>query len=114
MQTLERTFLTGLIRKPRMYDLRHTRPGHAHNHTPLPQVKTHVHPVTGCTVPYVPMGRFIHVPPPCPRSDWANNFGKPWWRNEAYCVGILSEKTRWIRVINTLTLQEQAIEVVIL
>ena len=57
------------------------------------------------------MGRFVHVPPPVPRSDWANNFGKPWWKNEKYCIGKLSKKTRSIRVINTLTLQEQCIEV---
>ena len=61
--------------------------------------------------PYTPMGRFIHVPPPCPRSDWANNFGKPWWKNEKYCIGILSSRTRRIRIINTLTLREQIIEV---
>lgn len=75
------------------------------------QLKTHVHPVTGCVVPYTPMGRFIHVPPPVPRSDWANNFGKPWWKNEKYCIGKLSKKTRSVRVINALTLQEQRIEV---
>ena len=75
------------------------------------QLKTHVNPLTGCIAPYTPMGRFIHVPPPCPRSDWANNFGKPWWKNEKYCNGVLSSKTRRIRIINTLTLQEQIVEV---
>ena len=75
------------------------------------QLKTHVNPLTGCITPYTPMGRFIHVPPPCPRSDWANNFGKPWWKNEKYCIGILSSRTRRIRIINTLTLREQIIEV---
>ena len=77
------------------------------------QLKTHANPLTGCIVPYTPMGRFIHVPPPCPRSDWANNFGKPWWKNEKYCIGVLSSKTRRVRVINTLTLQEQIIEVML-
>lgn len=75
------------------------------------QLKTHVNPLTGCIGPYTPMGRFIHVPPPCPRSDWANNFGKPWWKNEKYCIGILSSRTRRIRIVNTLTLREQIIEV---
>ena len=58
------------------------------------------------------MGRFIHIPPPFPRSDWANNFGIPWWKNSRYCVGTLSQRVRKIRVINTLTLQEQIIEVI--
>ncbi|RDD39416.1 Cytochrome b5 domain-containing protein 1 [Trichoplax sp. H2] len=74
-------------------------------------VRTHVDPVTGCIVPYTPHGRFIHIPPPYPQSDWANNFGKPWWKDDAYCIGLLSQKTRFIRVINTLTSQEQTIEV---
>ena len=58
------------------------------------------------------MGRFVHIPPPFPRSDWANNFGIPWWKNSHYCVGTLSQRVRKIRVINTLTLQEQIIEVI--
>lgn len=74
-------------------------------------VKTHVHPVTGCVVPFTPMGRFLHVPPPFPRSDWSNTFGTPWWKETRYCVGTLSVRTRKIRIINTLTLQEQVIEV---
>ena len=57
------------------------------------------------------MGRFLHIPPPYPRSDWANNFGKPWWKNEALSIGVLSEKTRRVRIINTLTLEEQVVEV---
>lgn len=82
-----------------------------HTHTHTRQLRTHVDSLTGCTMAYTPMGRFIHVPPPCPRSDWANNFGKPWWKNERYCIGILSGKTRKIRIINSLTLQEQTVEV---
>ena len=77
----------------------------------LVQLKTHVEAVTGCEVPYTPAGRFIHVPPPCPRSDWANNFGQPWWRNDRYCIGTLSHTTRRVRIVNTLALQEQIIEV---
>lgn len=62
-------------------------------------------------VPYTPMGRFIHVPPSYPRSDWATNFGVPWWKNSAYTVGFLSVRTRKVRIINALTQQEQTIEV---
>ena len=75
------------------------------------QIRTHVDPETNCTIPYTPHGRFIHIPPPCPSSDWANDFGRPWWKDDEYLVGILSKKTRMIKIINTLTSQEQVIEV---
>ena len=68
-------------------------------------------PLTGCKIPYTPHGWFIHIPPPMPCSDWANDFGRPWWRDESYCVGILSKKTRRIKIINTLTSQEHVLEV---
>ncbi|XP_033125412.1 cytochrome b5 domain-containing protein 1-like [Anneissia japonica] len=74
-------------------------------------IRSHVDPVTGCTFPYAPHGRFIHIPPTCPRTDWANDFGRPWWKDDSYCIGILSEKTRFIKIINTLTSQENVIEV---
>lgn len=71
----------------------------------------HVDPLTGCIKYYTPRGRFIHIPPPCPRTDWANDFGRPWFKDNRYEVGLLSAKTRWIRIINTLTSQEQRLEV---
>ncbi|XP_024420587.1 cytochrome b5 domain-containing protein 1 isoform X2 [Desmodus rotundus] len=58
-----------------------------------------------------PRGRFLHIPPQLPRSDWANDFGKPWWQGSRYEVGRLSAKTRNIRIINTLTSQEHTLEV---
>lgn len=51
------------------------------------------------------------MPPLLPRSDWANDFGVPWWKDVKYEVGILSAKTRLVRVINTLTSQEHMLEV---
>ncbi|XP_068699599.1 cytochrome b5 domain-containing protein 1-like [Montipora capricornis] len=74
-------------------------------------IRTHIDPVTKCKFYYTPRGRFIHTPPRCPRTDWANDFGRPWWKDESYCVGVLSAVTRKIRITNTLTSQEQAIEV---
>ncbi|GFO30738.1 cytochrome b5 domain-containing protein 1 [Plakobranchus ocellatus] len=62
-------------------------------------------------MPYCPNGRFVHIPPPYPDSNWDNDFGRPWWRDDAYLVGILSQKTRLIKIINTLTSQDQVIEV---
>ena len=74
------------------------------------QIRSHVDPLTGCTIPYTPHGRFVHIPPPFPNSDWANDFGRPWWKDDSYCIGILSAKTRFIKIINTLTSQEQVLE----
>lgn len=77
------------------------------------QIRTHIDPITKCKFYYTPRGRFIHTPPRCPCTDWANDFGRPWWKDESYCIGVLSAVTRRIRIINTLTSQEQAIEVLI-
>ncbi|XP_068444177.1 cytochrome b5 domain-containing protein 1 [Clinocottus analis] len=74
-------------------------------------VQRHVDPLTACERYYTPRGRFLHVPPAGPRSDWATDPGPPWWRDERYQVGLLSAKTRWIRIINTLTAQEQRLQV---
>ncbi|XP_014675429.1 PREDICTED: cytochrome b5 domain-containing protein 1-like [Priapulus caudatus] len=74
-------------------------------------IRMHIDPETGCSMPYTPHGRFIHVPPPSPRTDWATDYGRPWWLDQKYCIGKLSEKTRWIHIINTLTLQEEKVEV---
>jgi len=76
-----------------------------------PQIRTHIDSRTGCEVPYIPQGRFIHIPPPYPSASWANDFGTPWWKDESYCIGHLSTKTRKIRIINTLTSQEHSLEV---
>ncbi|XP_069580963.1 cytochrome b5 domain-containing protein 1 [Brachyistius frenatus] len=70
-----------------------------------------VDPVTSCVRYFTPRGRFVHIPPAGPRSDWAGVSGEPWWRDGRYEVGLLSAKTRWIRVINTLTSQEQRLQV---
>lgn len=68
-------------------------------------------PLTNCVRYYTPRGRFVHVPPAGPRSDWVSDIGHPWWRDKRYEVGLLTAKTRWIRVINTLTSQEQRLQV---
>ncbi|XP_074479835.1 cytochrome b5 domain-containing protein 1 isoform X1 [Sebastes fasciatus] len=74
-------------------------------------VLKYVDPLTNCVRYYTPRGRFVHVPPAGPRSDWASDIGEPWWRDDRYQVGLLSAKTRWIRVINTLTSQERRLQV---
>jgi len=74
-------------------------------------VRTYVDPFTECVLPYTPHGRYIHIPPEFPCSDWANDFPNPWWKNDLYCIGNLSKKTRFIQIINTLSSQEHTIEV---
>uniref|UniRef100_UPI0029536DC0 cytochrome b5 domain-containing protein 1 n=1 Tax=Panthera onca TaxID=9690 RepID=UPI0029536DC0 len=74
-------------------------------------IRKHIDPLTGTLRYRTPWGRFLHVPPQLPRSDWANDFGKPWWQGSRYEVGRLSAKTRNIRIINTLTSQEHMLEV---
>ncbi|XP_032818191.2 cytochrome b5 domain-containing protein 1 isoform X2 [Petromyzon marinus] len=57
-------------------------------------IRTHVDPVTNTVTFHTPQGRFLHVPPPYPSTDWANDFGRPWWRDTSYQVcteEILSE-----------------------
>uniref|UniRef100_A0A3Q3A1H9 Cytochrome b5 domain-containing protein 1 n=1 Tax=Kryptolebias marmoratus TaxID=37003 RepID=A0A3Q3A1H9_KRYMA len=70
-----------------------------------------VDPQTSCETFYTPRGRFLHVPPRGPRSDWDTDIGEPWWKDPRLEVGLLTAKTRWIRIINTLTSQEQLLEV---
>eukprot|EP01136_Pigoraptor_vietnamica_P002180 Opistho-1_new@29777 len=74
-------------------------------------VKTCIDSESGQRIPYTPYGRFIDVPPKHPRSDWVVSNEKPWWRKEKLCIGFLSRRTRKVRVINTLTSQEQIVEV---
>jgi hypothetical protein len=69
-------------------------------------VKTHVDPETDLELPFLPFGRFLHVPPPTPVSNWSTNFGTPWWRDPALKIGRLSERTRSVQVVNILTQQE--------
>ncbi|CAM9416407.1 unnamed protein product [Discosporangium mesarthrocarpum] len=68
--------------------------------------RTFVDPETGLTVPYTPMGRFLHVPPNFPTTAWSTNFGNPWWRDENRVVGKLTRKGRSIRIVNILSQQE--------
>ncbi|KAH7429190.1 hypothetical protein KP509_09G034700 [Ceratopteris richardii] len=75
-------------------------------------VKTHIHPVTKLPTFYTPQGRFIHIPPPDrPQPDWDCNYELPWWKDERYVIGKLSQKTRLIRTKNVLTGLEAPLEV---
>ncbi|CAH8485630.1 unnamed protein product [Schistosoma turkestanicum] len=66
-------------------------------------VRYHVDPITNCHVPYTPFGRFVHIPPPYPVTDWATDFGIPWWKDERLIVGNLTKKTRFVCSEETIT-----------
>jgi hypothetical protein len=74
-------------------------------------VRRHVDPVSLVRCYYTPQGRFVHVPPPWPDSAWATDFGLPWWLDPAYCIGRLSRKVRKVKIVNTLTGDEDVLEV---
>ncbi|CAF1373828.1 unnamed protein product, partial [Didymodactylos carnosus] len=74
-------------------------------------IRQYIDPVTHCLLPYTPTGRFVHIAPSYPSSNFANDFGIPWWRDDKYKIGVLSKKVRLIRILNVLTLQDQIIEV---
>ena len=69
--------------------------------------------MTGVEIPYTPFGRFVHVPPPLPRADWAAP-EIPWWLDSSKCIGKISKKIRKIKIINTLTKDEHVLEVLLL
>lgn len=59
----------------------------------------------------MPYGRFVHCPPIEPVANYATDFGVPWWQDAKYVKGILSSKRRYIRIVNTLTMQDDLLEV---
>lgn len=60
---------------------------------------------------FTPLGDVLHKPPAEPRSNWANDFAEPWWRDTTFRIASLSQKQRQIRIVNTLTHQEHVITV---
>ncbi|XP_043226782.1 cytochrome b5 domain-containing protein 1-like [Amphibalanus amphitrite] len=75
-------------------------------------LKRHVDPTTQGQCPYLPHGQLLGTPPPFPSATWANDTGRPWWRDEAlYFVGLLSARTRRIRLVNMLTRTETTLAV---
>lgn len=73
--------------------------------------RTQICPETNLLRPYCPLGRFVHVPPKEPVSNWSTLFGIAWWKDTRYQIGRLSMKTRVVRMKNVLTSQEDCLEV---
>eukprot|EP00996_Jenningsia_fusiforme_P002606 NODE_3431_length_978_cov_50.824543_g3153_i0.p1 GENE.NODE_3431_length_978_cov_50.824543_g3153_i0~~NODE_3431_length_978_cov_50.824543_g3153_i0.p1 ORF type:complete len:212 (-),score=41.72 NODE_3431_length_978_cov_50.824543_g3153_i0:219-854(-) len=74
-------------------------------------IKRCVDPKTGLEQHYTPQGRFVHVLPSVITSDLDNDFEIPWWQNEEYIIGLLTNHTRKVRIINTLNHHEATLEV---
>jgi hypothetical protein len=77
----------------------------------LLQLKSWVNPVTNKQEPYVPDGRFLHVPVVGPSTAEADlPVETPWWRNPKLLVGRLTQRPRTLNVVNTLTSQNHMVE----
>eukprot|EP01083_Nonionella_stella_P006917 20030_1 len=100
----------GLLTKP---ILQHA--GHDVTHwfdTRTQDVLHHTDPASGLRVPYTPEGRFVHVDAGAvPTSDCDMDFEKEWWKDDRYIIGCLTEQSRQIRIVNTLSSQDDTIEV---
>ena len=74
-------------------------------------VKTFVDPEKNIYMPYLPEGRFLHVPPEEPLPWSTDDFEKPWWKDEQYMVGKLTKTKRLIKIVNMLTKKDDSIYV---
>ncbi|WIA30013.1 hypothetical protein OEZ86_000110 [Tetradesmus obliquus] len=74
-------------------------------------VRTCCDPDTQLPLPYCPQGLFLHVAPVEPTSSYDCSVQVPWWKDITLRVGLLSSKTRLVRVKNVLTEQEDTLEV---
>ncbi|EPY25338.1 cytochrome b5 domain containing 1 [Angomonas deanei] len=74
-------------------------------------LKTCVDIRTGMRTYAQPNGRFPHIPTLFPDSNIDLSYEEPWWKDPQYVIGELTNKTRQIRIINTLTGDEVQLEV---
>ena len=70
-----------------------------------------VSPVSGLRVFSCPYGPYPHLPPEWPSSDYATCVECVWWEDERLCVGRLASSVRDVRLVNTLTGQDDCMEV---
>ncbi|OMJ65268.1 hypothetical protein SteCoe_38657 [Stentor coeruleus] len=71
--------------------------------------RTFIDPETNLESVFCPWGPYLHINSSVPGSTAP---GLPWWKDkEKYFIGRLTKKTRKIRIINTLTREEETITV---
>jgi len=77
--------------------------------------KKFVNPETGLLDFFCPQGRYLHVPPTSSVSDYRGEcvpFDISWWHdNDRFCIGRLTKQVRKVSIMNTLTKDEETIEV---
>lgn len=49
-------------------------------------LRTYVDPVRNIEMPYLPQGRFLHVPPDDPMA-FSVSTSNPWWKDKKYIIG---------------------------
>lgn len=74
-------------------------------------VRTRVDSNTNRLVAHTPDGRFPHIAPLAPVTDWVPDWVEPWWLDAGFVVGVLTSTPRSISIINTLTSDEHAMDV---
>ena len=62
-------------------------------------IKTFIDPIKNISMPYLPEGRFVHVPPEDPQPWSTISYEKPWWKDEKYIVGKVLKFTIQFSVI---------------
>ncbi|KAI5730753.1 cytochrome b5 domain-containing protein 1 [Diaphorina citri] len=68
-------------------------------------IKYHIHPETGVRVPFTPFGKIPHVDTYLPSYKWKGLQTVPWWKDEQYIIGKVTQKQIPIRILNVLTNQ---------
>lgn len=76
---------------------------------------THIDPETNMQEFLCPIGRYLHIPPKSSHSDTSKEvvkFEVAWWNDaDKYLIGRLTKQVRKIILMNTLTKDEQKLEV---
>eukprot|EP00879_Flechtneria_rotunda_P007962 GHRR01008342.1.p1 GENE.GHRR01008342.1~~GHRR01008342.1.p1 ORF type:complete len:233 (+),score=65.45 GHRR01008342.1:339-1037(+) len=75
------------------------------------EARTQIDPNTQLPLPYCPQGKFLHIAPVAPTTSYDCSVQVPWWKDVTLKVGLLSSKTRLVRIKNVLTEQEDTLEV---
>lgn len=74
-------------------------------------VRSAVDPSTNARTAFTPDGRFPHIAPLAPSTEWAPDWEEPWWRDDSFVVGRLSRAPRRVVIVNSLTSHEHELDV---
>lgn len=74
-------------------------------------LRTCVDTVSGLITYATPFGRFVHCPTVMPDTKIDLTYDLPWWQDEQYVIGQLTQKSRMLKIVNVLTGNEVTLEV---